>query len=319
MNTTTTSATPRNTTSMSSPYVLPVTPAGRQIERWRVSSLTSDIALEHPLHWHKPRHVILQFDLFHEDVPDGWIERVFAMMTLAPQHTFQILTKRANRMRDFLTRRDLRLPHQLCGGDGCNYCGDFDGHVPWVGYPMPNVWLGVSAEDQRRADERVPDLLATPAAVRFVSAEPLLGAIDFSPWLNHMVASADLGGYPVWTRGLLPSLDQIITGGESGRNARPMHPDWARSIRDQCAAAHVPFFFKQWGEFALDYDRERDDPDWRRCDLEAQKTPHGQWLNLAGGMGFHGDRVVRMDRVGKKAAGRTLDGRTHDAFPEATR
>ncbi|WP_374309460.1 DUF5131 family protein [Methylocella sp.] len=172
-------------------------------------------------------------------------------------------------------------------------------------FPLPNVWLGVSAEDQRRADERVPDLLATPAAVRFMSAEPLLGGINFHDWFIRAV------------NGFSPAIDWIIVGGESGPRARPMHPDWARSIRDQCAAAGVPLFFKQWGEWGPIYDRDHDDPDWRRCDVIANKTPRGQWLNLAGGQGFHGERVIRVDRIGKRRAGRLLDGREYSEFPSA--
>jgi hypothetical protein len=110
-------------------------------------------------------------------------------------------------------------------------------------------------------------------------------------------------------------LDWVIVGGESGKGARPMHPDWVRSLRGQCAAHRVPFFFKQWGEWAAGYDRDLDDPDWRQCAEIKARTPKGQWLNLAGGQGFHGDRVVRVEPIGKKAAGRLLDGVTHDGMP----
>lgn len=109
----------------------------------------------------------------------------------------------------------------------------------------------------------------------------------------------------------------VVVGGESGPNARPMHPDWARSLRDQCAAAGVPFLFKQWGEFETHYDRENDDPDWRQCSTVERLDPKGRWLNLAGGHGFHGERVVRVSPIGKRRAGRLLDGVEHNGYPEA--
>jgi hypothetical protein len=148
-------------------------------------------------------------------------------------------------------------------------------------WPLPNVWLGVTAEDQTRADDRIPDLLATPSAKRFISAEPLLGPIDVRWALGTPVEIAAgflaRGHFAPGLETLRP-LDQIITGGESGPNARPSHPDWFRSLRDQCAVARVPFFFKQWGEWgepldtlgALDwpYHKDHDRTHWfdaREC------------------------------------------------------
>jgi protein gp37 len=167
--------------------------------------------------------------------------------------------------------------------------------------PLRNVWLGVSTEDQRRAEERVPVLLDTPAAVRWVSAEPLLGPLRMDGWLRSKPSRT--------------VLDWVVAGGESGPGARPAHPDWFRTIRDQCASAGVPFFFKQWGGWQTIYDRDGDDPDWRRCDSVKRKTPRGQWLNLAGGQGFHGERVLRVVPVSKARAGAELDGRLHREFP----
>ena len=181
-------------------------------------------------------------------------------------------------------------------------------------WPLPNVWLGVSAEDQRRADERVPDLLATPAAVRFVSAEPLLGPIDFTRinYAHYPLAQLNaLGCYyhcgpSTWDA---PArLDWIIVGGESGPNARPMHPAWARSIRDQCAAAGVAYLFKQWGS-------------WTRAPAVAGFEAGGSvlWPDGTNGHGSadrNGGPGVTMVRVGKKAAGRLLDGIEHNGMPE---
>jgi protein gp37 len=180
--------------------------------------------------------------------------------------------------------------------------------------PLPNVWLGVSAEDQRRAEERIPLLLDTPAAIRFLSAEPLLGAIELhrlrylSGWMDA-IAGYVRGGSSR-RRFEHRRLDWIIVGGESGPNARPMHPDWARSLRDQCAAAGVPFFFKQWGEwepscatiegrtYVMRLDGSRELKRWG--DNEQPEAP--------------GSQLVW--RVGKRCAGRLLDGRQHNDMPE---
>ncbi len=156
--------------------------------------------------------------------------------------------------------------------------------------------------NQAEADRDIPRLLALKAKLGIpwvgISAEPLLGQIDFTPWLAE--------------------INWIIVGGESGLGARPMHPYWARQIRDACAAAGVPFFFKQWGAWVAFYDRYRDDPDWRQCPRVDNQMGRGarRYHNLAGGCGFHGERLVAMRNVGKNAAGRLLDGVEHNAFPQ---
>lgn len=171
-------------------------------------------ALDAPLHWRKPRRVFVNSmsDLFHPDVPVEYIARVFDVMEKAKQHTFQVLTKRADRMAEFV-----------------GVIGSFAGKDT----TPPNVWLGVSVEDQDRADERIPHLLATPSAVRFLSCEPLLDGIDL----------LDAGGTS-WV-GYRNSIKWVICGAESGPGARPMDLDWARHLLDQCAEAGVPFFMKQ--------------------------------------------------------------------------
>ena len=269
-----------------------------------------------PLTWKKPRRIFVNSmgDLFHESVPDAWIDRAFVVMALSPQHTFQILTKRAKRMREWVSEKweaNWGPIHDICERQGIESPGISE---TW---PLPNVWLGVSAEDQARADERIPDLLSTPAAIRFVSAEPLLGPIDFKPreYSEQCIRCGEGPDAPhnhpdgYRNRG----LDWIIVGGESGPQARPMHPGWARSIRDQCAAAGVPFFFKQWGEWSatlghftgnIDFDPERQEQPLRATQsqvLLAHEIRPGRTL---------------LERGGKKRAGRLLDGRTHDAMPE---
>lgn len=287
--------------------------------------------LGQPLRWSRPRRIFVcaHGDLFHESVPDEWIDRVFAVMALCPQHTFQVLTKRPERMREYVT--NARRPHEIARAIIDEFmCGTIPKKLltneTWPEFwpieaegdpedpsdlflrrwPLPNVWLGVSVEHQAMADERIPLLLDTPAAKRFISAEPLLGPLRLDELQEGLPSNAWL----TW----LDGLDLVIVGGESGPNARPMHPDWVRTLRDQCAAAGVPFFFKQWGAWATVYDRDADDPDWNRCPRAESSTE--RYLNLAGGHGFHGERVVFARRVGKAAAGHLLDGREHREIPE---
>ncbi|RAP40729.1 hypothetical protein BYZ73_13215 [Rhodovulum viride] len=304
--------------------------------------------IDQPLRWRKPRRIFVcaHGDLFHEAVPDEWIDRVFAVMALAPQHTFQVVTKRPERMRDYLTEREDReigraMDRQLTGP-----------------HPVPvlrNVWLGTSIEDQATADARIPHLLATPAAVRFVSAEPLLGPVSLEPFLpwpdsggelpdgtafgcydcdggtcsncpkDHAHYACEEGprdaeGCPEWVHCERVTLDWVIVGGESGLRARPMHPDWVRVLRDQCQAAGAAFFFKQWGEwgpqtpypvpaqlgemtrFTITASTDR-----RRVGATVWRAGHGIYLPSE-----------IMDRNGKRAAGRLLDGRAWDEMPEPT-
>jgi protein gp37 len=206
--------------------------------------------LDQPLKWKRPRmiSVCAHGDLFAKGVPDEWIDRVFAVMALAPHHTFQVLTKRAKRMREYLSSPVLvdsiaNAAHEIDGGIG----------VPIM--PLPNALLGVSVEDQKRADERIPDLLATPAAIRWISAEPLLGPVDLRKWLGSepiipgLSTYVDQDGYHRQDigGGLLDGLDWVVAGGESGPGARvwPGFEDACRSLRDQCRSAGVPFFMKQ--------------------------------------------------------------------------
>ena len=191
--------------------------------------------LDWPLHRRKPLRIFVNSmsDLFHEQVSSEFIDQVLIVMASARRHTFQILTKRANRMLEC-------LHNPAMGG----YIWDLANrkHGPFMGdlWPLPNVWLGVSVEDQKTADERVPLLLQTPAAVRFVSYEPALGLVDFERGGFSLLSPCKSPTGKSW-----PGLDWVIAGGESGPGARPSHPDWFRSVRDQCQAAGVPFFMKQ--------------------------------------------------------------------------
>lgn len=211
--------------------------------------------LDQPLRWRKPRRIFVnaQSDLFHKDVPDEFIARVFAVMALTPRHTYQVLTKRHGRMRSLLRSDNFRpAVEDAMRGIVAAYRTERAWYAAW---PLPNLWLGVSVEDQQWADIRVPALLDTPAAVRWLSCEPLLGPVDLRGLLQcfhckttHKFELCDRMSHPVPYGALSKRhVDWVVVGGESGPGARPMHPAWARSLRDQCQDAGVPFHFKQAG------------------------------------------------------------------------
>lgn len=229
--------------------------------------------LDLPLRWTRPRKVFVNSmsDLFHDDISADYIIDIFAVMAMAQQHTFQVLTKRHGRMRSLLS--DPGFSREMWDRIGIIE----HPAIPEEVWPLSNVWLGVSAEDQKWANIRIPALADTPAAVRFVSAEPLLGPIDFVHIQNDF-----------------PALDWVIVGGESGRGARPMNPVWAQLLRDQCQEAGIAYLFKQWGEWTPETGH-------RYSDFHQ----------------FDQDPATRVYRVGKRHAGRMLDGRTWDQYPTA--
>lgn len=270
-------------------------------------------ALRIPLGWKTPRKVFVNSmsDLFHEDVSVEFLDNVFAVMAMCPQHTFQILTKRPERMLEYLRQiqDDERDKHRWEGAAAeitNSPCAS--GIIADSDWPLRNVWLGVSVEDQKRADERIPHLLETPAAVRWLSIEPLLGPVILPMakimvgFPRHIDTEGNAHGAPLM-------LHWVVVGGESGPGARPMHPAWARDLRDQCRAAGVPYFFKQWGAWAP----ARDDyaPFIGKIALDndtpnpsATSPPVHSW----------GEHVFSV-RTGKKAAGRELDGREWNEYP----
>lgn len=276
--------------------------------------------LDQPLRWKKPRMIFVcaHGDLFHENVPDEWIDRVFAVMALCPQHTFQVLTKRSGRMREYICKLDGESRRWKRLGDAAAVMIGTEGYyrAGECQWPLHNVWLGVSVEDQSRADERIPDLLATPAAVRWISAEPLLGPVDLCRVGDgHLDAlnGIEAADRPDPARRMVNSLDWIVAGGESGPGARPMHPDWARWLRDQCAAAGVPFFFKQWGS-CLPCSWDGEDERGRMAYIPDEEHFGEVFdLGLARYVVAHRREFARFARKG--ALPRLLDGVAHDAMP----
>jgi protein gp37 len=242
-----------------------MTPSG---PHWTGKVELIESKLEEPLHWREPRRVFVNSmsDLFHESLPDEAIDRVLAVAALCPQHTLQVLTKRKERMREYMAAA-IGAGHR---GDAVaaltreNFAWRWHKLGMQWAWPLPNVWLGVSVEDQATADERIPLLLQTPAAVRFVSYEPALGPVNFTPYIGHRTYRCSCGWHETqldlnpegrdW-RCLkclrvcqeFPALDWLIVGGESGPKARPFDLAWARSARDACRDAGVAFFMKQLG------------------------------------------------------------------------
>lgn len=266
--------------------------------RWTGRVVEDVEALSAPMRWRKPRRVFVNSmsDLFHEGASAAYVAAVFGVMAATPRHTYLILTKRPKRAAAwFQWVAGLPAdPFSECHYEALMHDGpdevvhrlSEDGPRGW---PLPNVWLGVSVEDQDAADERIPVLLDIPAAVHWVSAEPLLGPLRLRRWLNRGFAynvngairvggGASYFGFHRSPEHDPPRVRWVVVGGESGHGARPMKAKWVRHLRDECRTNAASFFFKQWGQFDADGKRQRS----------------------------------------KKAAGRVLDGRTWDEFPEVT-
>ncbi len=259
------------------------------LNREKVDIFVDETMILQPLKWQRGRRIFVcsQTDLFGDFVEEYEIAQVFAVMALAHWHTFQVLTKRAERMQQLLTSDDFwelvdAIMTVIVDGEVDpleRKRDDLRATAPEVdpGTPLQNVWLGVTAENQEWAIKRLFSLVETPAAKRFLSCEPLLGPIDIESQLSS-------GG-----------LEWVIVGGESGPGARPMHPYWAQDLLDQCRCAKVPFFFKQWGE-------------WAPVDFFDSTGTLPEKLMCLGNL--------YVGRVGKKTAGRVLNGREWNEVPE---
>lgn len=240
-------------------------------------------------------------DLFHDDVPFDFIDEIFVTIALTPHHTYQILTKRPDRMREYFSSFDLTKLEKIAQIMLMRNkeCGSYQ-NILWPSkeeapklnnFPLENVWLGVTAENQKEANHRIPILLSTPAALRFVSIEPMLEAINLEMIIDaksndrfRTVYSALSGKKTLWdttnllAEGKIEKLDWVICGGESGQRARSLNPLWIKNLQEQCSQAKVPFFFKQWGEFTC--------------------------------------KDGEMFRVGKKQAGYFIDGKEYREMPK---
>lgn len=298
--------------------------------------------LDQPMRWRAPRKVFVcsTGDLFHDKVPDEYIAHVFAVMQSCATHTFQVLTKRHGRMRALLN-----------SGAFWSAVTDFGEHVMaqrpsreqyWPNHGqrhgfLPNVWLGVSVESQHWADIRIPALLDTPAAVRYLSLEPLLERVELRRALRKWVPAQD---HPAWDGQRLrvrEVLHWVIAGGESGPRARPLHPEWVRVVRDDCVAAGIAFHFKQFGEYLPVAVTDDEDFAFGRAydhPLGGRMSPSVR-VKVGGAATMRGastrllepgertrntvllDRNTIAVRVGKRRAGRTLDGRIWDQYPQS--
>lgn len=292
--------------------------AGKPLRaRWTGKVALNEAALARPLHWRKPRRIFVcsMSDLFQESVPFEWIDRVFAVMALCPQHTFQVLTKRPERMAEWLTaKRAVRFMGHAAEDKpvwhhvSTQMNGYYRNPVPNTyrlsvpiefgdNWPLPNVWLGTSVENQMMADARIPHLLRCPATVRFLSAEPLLGPVDLANIRKKGIVTDAIGGvYWAEANGKKLTIDPIgstyekiiswvIVGGESGPGARPCNIEWIRSIVGQCKTAGVACFVKQlganpelgldecWGKDGPPGDAKGGDPDEWPEDLRVREMP----------------------------------------------
>jgi protein gp37 len=304
----------------------------KYLREWNGQSHAMTKAFRRPFNWKSP-HVIFvcsMGDLFFEKHSYDYIDKVFAVMASNPQHIFIVLTKRPKNMLEWFNWKDESWQNKgMQGNERIRYYCYHDYGVKiefkdWK-WPLQNVWLGVTVEEQKHI-QRIDYLLHTPAAKRLVSVEPMLSAIEFDDLCHEGQLYDPLGGFGDINRGSGKKLDWVICGGESGHKARPMHPDWVRSIRDQCKAAKVPFFFKQWGEYLL-IEETAQPPFYRAANTGDEFDSHGinfydpetgepgKWmghkfiedLNTPGGMYWN---------AGRKLAGNLLDGVKHEQYPQ---
>jgi protein gp37 len=325
-------------------------------DKWNGKTFFDESQIVKPFRWKVPRKifVISMGDLFHESVVFADIDQVITVIAMNPQHTFLVLTKRPDRMKryfenrldpwDYLKIHAYNLSEYLINGkmpegwmwdpqylDDGEGGYDKDSELIWEGaWPLKNLWLGVTAENQEYANKRIPILLQIPAIKRFVSVEPMLGPIDFyepqmgNEHYNTLKGFGDISGGNGHFGG--PKLDWVICGGESGPGARPLHPDWVRSIRDQCKEANVPFFFKQWGMYRP-FEPTAQPPFYRDVASNVEYDGHGMnfYDQYSGepGKWKGGQWIEDLEtqdciwlKVGKKVAGSKLEGKEYKEYPK---
>lgn len=275
-------------------------------QRANVIPCLDEKLLQKIAHYRKPQKIFVgdMTDIFLPRYPEEWLDQIMAAFAnLDRRFSIQFLTKRADRMLSYFSTPD-RMQRIAYAGEAMGLKLRTD---QW---PLPHFWLGVSVEDQKTADERVPLLLQTPSVVRFVSYEPALGPVDFTSYLFGDYT--DIAGKTGrdWTE----VLSWVIAGGESGPKARPSHPDWFRAVRDQCQAAVIPFFFKQWGQFVP---VTVDDRFGKATagDVMVLLTKQRNSPTMRNTSRMFGS-CWSMQRMSKKLAGRLLDGREWNEFPK---
>ncbi|MCK4620697.1 MAG: DUF5131 family protein [Desulfuromonadales bacterium] len=274
--------------------------------------------LDLPLHTKKPTVFAIWNDLFHEDVPDEFQDKAYAVMALCPQHVFLVLTKRAERMTEYF-RRDTADMILDWSKSAVNIWGGYDpdavfDSIFYAGHLLHDgIWHGVTVENQEQANLRIPHLLQVPGK-KFISIEPMLGLIDLMDvnGTNTLTYWAEKTGDSLADN----MINAVLLGGESGNNARPMHPEWVLTVRDQCQTTGVPFYFKQWGEWAPPEVVFDTDPINR--DIPVATWFADKWMTGVENPtddGSYPEFEPDMWRIGKKKAGRTLDGKLHDDLP----
>lgn len=264
--------------------------AGGKIQ-WTGKINIDEAALSIPYKTKKPTMFFVNSmsDLFHNNVPFEFIEKVYMVMVENSQHIFQVLTKRPKRMVEFFEWLATGVKKV-----GLDSVPTQSSNIMDYLSALPNVWWGVSVEHQEAANERIPYLLKIPAVVRFLSCEPLLGYVDLTNafWSKNQVPIGELRDL------LVNKIDWVIAGGESGHNARPMHPDWVIDLKNQCKEVNVPFFFKQWGEWAPVHD------------LRVNEK------GIAGKTWYTFDPDTSVCKVGKKLSGSKINGIEYKEFPK---
>lgn len=289
--------------------------------------------IDDPLKRRKPTvyFVCSMGDLFHDDVPFEFIDKILTTILRSPRHTYLILTKRPERMKEYFTKwhQDYEMDDAEAYAS-CRPPAIYDGKIK-------NLWLGVTAENQEHADKRIPILLDTPAFKRFVSIEPMLSKINLfglmpsrerddklssvqlsmgvdAVYDDRLYINALRGESKWYHRGenienQTNKLDWVICGGETGAYARGLHPDWVRSLKDQCEETQTPFFFKKWGEWIPIEET------WK-IDNAKRLQKNEQWVNLNGGSGFHGAKIWRVKKVGRSSERYLIDGKEYRQFPK---
>lgn len=272
--------------------------------------ITRPDRLHIPLRTRKPTVFSVWNDLFHEDVPDEFIIKAYAIMTWCPQHTFLVLTKRATRMAKILCDKDFSLKKSNAQFGMSKEYLQVDFGKNWGAWPLSNVYHGLTVCNQPELDAKIGDFLKVPGH-RWLSIEPMLGEINI---FDYLFIETEKNPYPDAEKDEIRVIDAVVLGGETGPGARPVHPDWVRKVRDDCAAAGVDFYFKQWGEWGESLNGVTK----RKFEPEQLRYAHDDGTAFPIGKGYKPSKRL-LCRVGSKRAGRLLDGKEYNDLPWRTK